>query len=199
MAGRPFRGVFVILATPFSDDGSLDEDGLKSVVEFSIAAGAHGLVTPANASEFSALSDPERLRVIEVVGRTARGRLPFVAGVSGVSSPGGCVAGETCGRRRRRRRDRHATLCVQACGRWREGVLRSDLPDDRTADIRTELSAADRRAVVIRVVGSACARDRTGALRQGGSPAGHALPFPRISLPAGNRSRACSGVRPDDS
>ena len=86
MAGRPFRGVFVILATPFSDDGSLDEDGLKSVVEFSIAAGAHGLVTPANASEFSALSDPERLRVIEVVGRTARGRLPFVAGVSGVSS-----------------------------------------------------------------------------------------------------------------
>lgn len=86
MAGRPFRGVYVILATPFSDDGSLDEDGLKSVVEFSIAAGAHGLVSPANASEFSALSDPERIRVIEVVGRTARGRLPFVAGVSGVSA-----------------------------------------------------------------------------------------------------------------
>ena len=86
MAGRPFRGVFVILATPFSDDGSLDEDGLRDVVEFSIAAGAHGLVSPANASEFSALSDPERLCVIEVVGRMARGRLPFVAGVSGVSA-----------------------------------------------------------------------------------------------------------------
>lgn len=86
MAGRPFRGVFVILATPFSDDGSLDEDGLKSVVEFSIAAGAHGLVSPANASEFSALSDPERMRVIEVVGGVVRGRLPFVAGVSGVSA-----------------------------------------------------------------------------------------------------------------
>ena len=86
MAWRPFRGVFVILATPFSDDGSLDEDGLRDVVEFSIAAGAHGLVSPANASEFSALSDPERLRVIEVVGRMARGRLPFVAGVSGVSA-----------------------------------------------------------------------------------------------------------------
>ncbi|MDE2999959.1 MAG: dihydrodipicolinate synthase family protein [Gemmatimonadota bacterium] len=86
MAGLPFRGVFVILATPFSDDGSLDEDGLQSVVEFSIAAGAHGLVSPANASEFSALSDPERLRVIEVIARAARGRLPFVAGVSGVSA-----------------------------------------------------------------------------------------------------------------
>lgn len=87
MAGRPFRGVFVILATPFSDDGSLDVDGLNNVVEFSIAAGAHGLVSPANASEFSALSDPERLRVIEVIGRTVGGRLPFVAGVSGVSAP----------------------------------------------------------------------------------------------------------------
>jgi 4-hydroxy-tetrahydrodipicolinate synthase len=86
MAVPPFRGVFVILATPFSDDGSLDEDGLKAEVEFSIAAGAHGLVSPVNASEFSALSDPERLRVIEVVGQTVRDRLPFVAGVSGVSA-----------------------------------------------------------------------------------------------------------------
>ena len=87
MARRPFRGVFVILATPFSDDGSLDEDGLNNVVEFSIAVGAQGLVSPANASEFSALSDPERLRVIEVIGRAVDGRLPFVAGVSGVSAP----------------------------------------------------------------------------------------------------------------
>ena len=86
MAGRPFRGVFVILATPFLDGGLLDEDGLKAQVEFSIAAGAHGLVSPVNASEFSALSDPERLRVIELVGRAVRGRLPFVAGVSGVSA-----------------------------------------------------------------------------------------------------------------
>jgi dihydrodipicolinate synthase/N-acetylneuraminate lyase len=86
MAGRPFRGVYVILTTPFLDDGSLDEAGLKAEVEFSIAAGAHGLVAPVNASEFSALSDPERLRVIEIVGRTVHGRLPFVAGVSGVSA-----------------------------------------------------------------------------------------------------------------
>jgi 4-hydroxy-tetrahydrodipicolinate synthase len=86
MAGRPYRGIFTIPVTPFHEDGSLDEPGLQSVVEFCVAAGGHGLVAPVNASEFSALSDDERKRVVEVVARTNNGRLPFVAGVSGVSA-----------------------------------------------------------------------------------------------------------------
>jgi len=83
---RPYRGVFTIPVTPFTDEGALDSAGLAEVVAFSIAAGAHGLVAPVNASEFSALSDAERLRVVEIVARTNNGRLPFVAGVSGVSA-----------------------------------------------------------------------------------------------------------------
>ncbi|NJN81714.1 MAG: dihydrodipicolinate synthase family protein, partial [Caldilineaceae bacterium] len=39
----PFRGVFTIPATPFQDDGEIDWDGLKRVVEFCIGCGAHGI------------------------------------------------------------------------------------------------------------------------------------------------------------
>lgn len=51
-----------------------------------MAAGAHGLVAPVNASEFSALSDDERRRVAEIVVETAARRVPLVVGVSGVSA-----------------------------------------------------------------------------------------------------------------
>ena len=85
MHKRPYRGVFSIPVTPFDELGALDEAGLAQVVEFTISAGAHGLVAPVNASEFSALSDAERLRVVDIVSRANKGRLPFVAGVSGVS------------------------------------------------------------------------------------------------------------------
>jgi dihydrodipicolinate synthase/N-acetylneuraminate lyase len=85
MERRPYRGVYAIPVTPFTETGSLDEDGLAELVDFTIAAGAHGLVAPVNASEFSALSDSERVRVVEVVATQNSDRLPFVAGVSGVS------------------------------------------------------------------------------------------------------------------
>ena len=52
--GKPFRGVFVIVVTPFDEKGRLDEESLRAVVDFCIEAGVHGLVTPANASELIA-------------------------------------------------------------------------------------------------------------------------------------------------
>jgi 4-hydroxy-tetrahydrodipicolinate synthase len=51
-------------------------------VDFVIAAGAHGIVTPVNTSEFYLLSDEERERLAEVVVEQARGRVPVVIGVA---------------------------------------------------------------------------------------------------------------------
>jgi 2-keto-3-deoxy-L-arabinonate dehydratase len=51
-------------------------------VHFSIAAGASGLVGPANASEFSTLSDDERRRWIEIVVAEAGGQVPVLASVT---------------------------------------------------------------------------------------------------------------------
>lgn len=78
----PLRGIFPVVLTPFADDGSIDADALRREVDFSVAAGAHGLVFPVLASEFQYLSDAERRAAVEVVVRQAGGRAPVVAGVA---------------------------------------------------------------------------------------------------------------------
>jgi 4-hydroxy-tetrahydrodipicolinate synthase len=77
-----FRGVFVIVPTPFNPDLSLDLDGLREIVAFCIACGAHGLVAPANASEQPWLSDDERRTVMRTVIEATDGRAVTVAGVT---------------------------------------------------------------------------------------------------------------------
>jgi 4-hydroxy-tetrahydrodipicolinate synthase len=81
MAER-WRGIYTILLTPFHDDRSLDEECLRNEVDFVVAAGAHGIVTPVNTSEFFLLSDDERRRIAEVVLEQARGRVPVVVGTA---------------------------------------------------------------------------------------------------------------------
>jgi len=84
---RQWRGIFTIPCTPFTDSGALDLDSLRREVDFCIAAGAHGLVAPVNASEFWTLSDNERRTVAETIVTVANGRLPVVIGVAGGSAP----------------------------------------------------------------------------------------------------------------
>jgi 4-hydroxy-tetrahydrodipicolinate synthase len=82
-----FRGVYVILPTPFDERGNLDLEGLKRVVTFSIECGAHGVVGPANASEAPYLSDAERRQVVEVTAKETAGRVPYVAGITASCAP----------------------------------------------------------------------------------------------------------------
>jgi dihydrodipicolinate synthase/N-acetylneuraminate lyase len=77
-----WRGVFTILLTPFTEDGALDEDGLRREADFVCEGGAHGLVTPVNSSEFYLLADDERRRLAEVVLERTGGRAPVVIGVA---------------------------------------------------------------------------------------------------------------------
>src|SRR5262245_12950918 len=79
---EPWRGIYTILLTPFQEDRSLDEQSLRNEVDFVIAAGAHGIVTPVNTSEFFLLSDDERRRLAEVVIDQSRGRVPVVIGTA---------------------------------------------------------------------------------------------------------------------
>lgn len=76
---NPWRGIFVIVVTPFTESYELDEESLRREIRFCLEAGAHGLVGPANASEFPTLSDDERKRWIEIVVEEAGGQVPVVA------------------------------------------------------------------------------------------------------------------------
>jgi dihydrodipicolinate synthase/N-acetylneuraminate lyase len=83
---QPFRGVFAIPPTPFDDADNVDEASLRRCVDFCVAAGAHGVVAPVNASESIVLTDEERLRVTDILVEQAAGQVPVVIGVSGVST-----------------------------------------------------------------------------------------------------------------
>ncbi|MBV7329536.1 dihydrodipicolinate synthase family protein [Chloroflexi bacterium TSY] len=76
---QPWRGIFVIVVTPFSESLELDEDSLRKEVRFCIEAGVQGLVGPANASEFPTMSDDERKRWVEIVVSEASGQVPVIA------------------------------------------------------------------------------------------------------------------------
>jgi dihydrodipicolinate synthase/N-acetylneuraminate lyase len=79
MSDKPWRGIFVIVVTPFTENYELDEASLRKQIRFCIETGAHGLVGPANASEFATLSDDERKRWIEIVVGETAGQIPVVA------------------------------------------------------------------------------------------------------------------------
>ena len=78
-------GIYQILQTPFTDEGDIDWDSFASQIEYCIAAGVHGLVVPALASEFFSLSDAERKRVVEFCALEIAAQVPFVVGVQGLN------------------------------------------------------------------------------------------------------------------
>ena len=80
-----WRGIFTIPSTPFQENGEIDIPGFHRVVDFCIDCGAHGLVYPVNASEFTSLSDAERMQLSGVIVEQNAGRLPVIIGVAGIT------------------------------------------------------------------------------------------------------------------
>ena len=83
-----WRGIFSIPVTPFHEDMEVDEDSLRRQLDFTIEAGAAGIVHPVMASEFFTLTDEERLALIPLVTRQTAGRVPVVIGVAATSLQG---------------------------------------------------------------------------------------------------------------
>src|ERR671934_745665 len=74
-----FRGSFTAMVTPFKN-GSLDEAAFRSLVNWQISEGTHGLVPVGTTGESPTLSHDEHKRVVEWCIEEARGRVPVVAG-----------------------------------------------------------------------------------------------------------------------
>lgn len=77
-----FRGIYVIVVTPFTASLELDEPALRATMKFSLEAGVHGVVANAIASEGGYLSEAERRRAAEIVVAEAKGKVPTVIAVS---------------------------------------------------------------------------------------------------------------------
>jgi 4-hydroxy-tetrahydrodipicolinate synthase len=73
-----FRGVLPAIITPFKDDYSLDEEGLRKNIEFLQESGVSGIVPCGTTGESATLTFEEHKRVVEVAVDCAT--VPVVAG-----------------------------------------------------------------------------------------------------------------------
>jgi 4-hydroxy-tetrahydrodipicolinate synthase len=76
------KGVFVIAATPFSDNGAIDNSSIDSLVEFYIEAGVTGMTVLGMMGEANKLSEEESSAVMKRFFDRVAGRVPVVVGVS---------------------------------------------------------------------------------------------------------------------
>jgi len=80
------KGVLPILPTIFTASGAVDEPGMRRVLDYIVAAGAHGVVFPGLASEYDMLTGDERLHLTARIGEWLGGRIPFVVGATAGST-----------------------------------------------------------------------------------------------------------------
>jgi len=73
-----YKGVFPVVPTTFSEDGSLDLESQKRCLDFMIDAGSSGLCILANFSEQFSLSDEERETITRVALEHVAGRVPVI-------------------------------------------------------------------------------------------------------------------------
>ena len=79
MAQRLF-GCGTALVTPFTADGSLDEDALRAFVEWQVGEGVHMVVPCGSTGEAVTLTPAEHRRVVEITVEQVNGRVPVIAG-----------------------------------------------------------------------------------------------------------------------
>ena len=73
-------GVYTAIITPFKEDGSLDEETLKKLIDFNIEKGISGIVPCGTTGESPTLSHEEHDKVIELTVQHVNKRVPVIAG-----------------------------------------------------------------------------------------------------------------------
>ena len=85
---KPLRGIFIIVATPYTESKAVDYEDLAHEIDWLNRCGAHGMVWPQMASEYNRLTVEERLRGYEVIADAAKGKpAAVVFGVQGPDTP----------------------------------------------------------------------------------------------------------------
>jgi 4-hydroxy-tetrahydrodipicolinate synthase len=77
---NPFGQVLVALVTPFTADGEVDWADVEKHIDDVINDGADGIVVTGTTGETSTLTDPEKVKLVEVAKRVAAGRAKIITG-----------------------------------------------------------------------------------------------------------------------
>jgi len=81
-----FQGSIVALVTPMSADGSVDQQSLRSLVDWHAEQGSDGIVAVGTTGESSTLDEAEHCEVIRLTIEFAAGRIPVIAGTGANST-----------------------------------------------------------------------------------------------------------------
>jgi 4-hydroxy-tetrahydrodipicolinate synthase len=80
------KGSLVAIVSPMRDDGSLDYDAYRRLIEWHIAEGTNGIVAVGTTGESPTVDHEEHCELIRVAVETVRGRVPVIAGTGGNST-----------------------------------------------------------------------------------------------------------------
>ncbi|MGI9521303.1 MAG: dihydrodipicolinate synthase family protein [Hyphomicrobiaceae bacterium] len=86
MTDRPYRGVWPVAPTPFTNSGALDLGGMRRVLDCMIDQGVDGICILANYSEQFVLSDEERETLMRLCLLHVAGRVPVIVTCSHFST-----------------------------------------------------------------------------------------------------------------
>ena len=79
---KPLTGVLPVAPTPFLDDGAVDDEGMRRVLDCMFDQGVDAICILANYSEQFVLSDEERGRLLRISLEHVAGRVPVIATIS---------------------------------------------------------------------------------------------------------------------
>ena len=80
------RGSLVAIITPMHEDGTLDLDAYRRLIEWHITEGTHAIVAVGTTGESPTVDFDEHNELIRVAVETARKRVPVIAGTGGNST-----------------------------------------------------------------------------------------------------------------
>jgi 4-hydroxy-tetrahydrodipicolinate synthase len=80
------KGSLVAIVSPMRDDGALDFDAYRQLIEWHIAEGTNGIVAVGTTGESPTVDHEEHGALIKAAVETARGRVPVIAGTGGNST-----------------------------------------------------------------------------------------------------------------
>lgn len=80
------RGSIVALVTPMFEDGTIDYDSYRNLIELHIAAGTNAIVAVGTTGESPTVDYDEHNELVRVAVETAAGRIPVIAGTGSNST-----------------------------------------------------------------------------------------------------------------